>query len=160
MKLSLKPNEIELDYEVIKEPWNKYNLIDGSNLKVRYTLLKVRRTMPQQGKPNYSIKSRIDVEAYNVPENLRGPPAKAPVPPEELNKAKKQEVGFSTLFEEWAEYLVEDATRIRAKVSLVEVFRSERSNPEGEPIYIANHSVSITVKPPKSLMRQQELDKP
>ena len=158
--MSLKPDELELDYEVIKEPWNKYNLVDGSNLKMRFTLLKVRRAMPQQGKPSYSIKSRIDAEAYNVPENLRGPPAKTPVSPEELNKAKKQEVGFSTLFEEWAEYLVEDATRIWAKVSLVEVFRSERSNPDGEPIYITNHSMSITIKPPKSLIRQQEPDTP
>ena len=156
--MSLKPEEIELDFEVIKEPWNKYNLTDGSNLKLRFTLLKVRRTMIQQGKPNYSIKSRIDVEAYNVPQNLRGPPAKVPVPPEELKKAKKQEVGFSTLFEEWAEYLVEDGTRIRAKTSLVEAFRTDRTNPDGEPIYLANHSVSLTIKPPKSLMFQPQTD--
>jgi hypothetical protein len=153
--LSLKRDEIELDFEVIKEPWNKYNLMDGSNLKTRFTLLKVKRTMAQQGKPSYSIKSRNDVEAYNVPDNLRGPAAKFPVPPDELKKAKKQEVGFSTLYEEWAEYLVEDGTRIRAKVSLVEVSRSERTNPEREPIYLANQSVSITIKPAKSLMLQQ-----
>ena len=158
--MSLKAEEIELDFEVIKEPWNKYNLMDGSNLKMRFILLKVRRTMAQQGKPNYSIKSRNDVEAYNVPDNLRGPPAKFPAPPDELEKAKKQEVGFSTLFEEWAEYLVEDGTRIRAKVSLVEVFRTEKINPDGEPIYIANHSVSLTIKPSKSLMLQQQPDNP
>jgi hypothetical protein len=67
-------------------------------------------------------------------------------------------VGFSTLFEEWAEYLVEDGTRIRAKASLVEVFRTEKINADGEPIYIANHSVSITVKPSKSLMLQPQPD--
>jgi hypothetical protein len=150
--LSLKPDEVELDFEVVKEPWNKYNLIDGTNLKMRFILLKVRRTMPEKGKPNYSIKSNNVVEAYNVPLNLRGPPAKAVVPPEELKSAKKQEIGFSTLAEEWAEYLVEDGTRIRAKCSLVEVFRTERINPDGEPIYIANHSVTMNIKPAKSFM--------
>jgi hypothetical protein len=158
--LSLKSDEVELDFEVIKEPWNKYNLIDGSNLKIRFILLKVKRSIPPQGKPSYNLKSRNDVVAYNVPENLRGPPAKAPVSPEELKNVKKQEVGFSTIFEEWAEYLVEDATRIRAKVSLVEVFRAERTNDEGEPIYMLNQGVSLTIKPPKSLMLPQKPDSP
>jgi hypothetical protein len=64
--------------------------MDGSNLKLRFTLLKVKRRISQQGKPSYNIKSRTDVEAYNVPPNLRGPPAKVPVPPEELKSAKNK----------------------------------------------------------------------
>lgn len=150
--MSLRPDEAELDFEVIKEPWNKYNLIDGSNLKTKTVLIKVSRTMPEQGKPNYGIKSQNLVTAYNVPDNLRGPPAKGPVSPEELKSMKKQEVGFSTLYEEWAEYLVEDGTRIRIKSSLVEVSRSERTNAEGEPIYLIGNSLNVVIKPPKSLM--------
>ena len=122
--MSLKPDEVELDFEVIREPWNKYNLSDGSNLKIMYILLKVRRIIAEPKKPSYSLKSQTIVEAYNVPLELRGPPAKVPVPPNELKSAKKQEVGFTTLFEEWAEYLVEDGTRIRAKCSLVKPSKS------------------------------------
>jgi hypothetical protein len=152
LKLSLKQDETELDFEVVKEPWNKYNLIDGSNLKMKYILLKVKRTIPEKGKPSYAIKSQNIVEAYNVPENLRGPPAKVALPPEELKSAKKQEIGFSTLFEEWGEYLVEDGTRIRAKLTMVEVFRTERTNPDGEPIYIVNNGVTINIRVPKNLL--------
>jgi hypothetical protein len=55
-----------------------------------------------------------------------------PVPPTELQSAKKEEVGFSTLFEEWREYIVEDGTRIRAESSSIEVFRIEKTNLESE----------------------------
>ncbi len=115
----MNKDEVELDFEVVKEPWNKYNLMDGSNLKTKTVLIKVKRTMPEQGKPSYGIKSQNIVTAYNVPDNLKGVPSKGGVPPEELKSAKKQEVGFSTLYEEWAEYLVEDGTRIRMKSSLI-----------------------------------------
>jgi hypothetical protein len=153
--LTLNPDEVELDFEVIKEPWNKYNLTDGSNLKLRYVLTKVRRKMAEKSKPSYALKSQNVVESYNVPINLLGPPAKVPLSPDELKSAAKQEIGFTTLFEEWAEYLVEDGTRIRVKVSLLEVFRTEKTNPDGEPIYIANHSMTLTVKPSKTLISQR-----
>lgn len=150
--MTLKPDEVELDFEIVKEPWNKYNLVDGSNLKMKYILKKVRRRIPEQGKPSYGLKSQNLIEAYNVPKSLRGPPAKVPLPPSGLKSAKKQEVGFTTLIEEWAEYLVEDGTRIRAKCSLIEVFRTEKTNPEGEPIYLANHSITLNIKPSKTIM--------
>ena len=149
-----EPSEAELDFEIIREPWNKYSLRDGSNLKLRYVLLKVKR-VSAQNKTNYALKSRNLIEAYNVPLNLRGPPAKVPVPPTELQSAKKEEIGFSTLFEEWCEYIVEDGTRIRAKSSLIEVFRTEKTNPEGEPVYIANQGVTVNIKPPRSVLPQR-----
>jgi hypothetical protein len=93
--LSLKPEEIELDFEVVKEPWNKYNLMDGSNLKLRFILLKVKRIMPQQGKPNYSIKSRVDVEAYNVPERS---PIKNPSSTRGIAKGEKARSGLFNPF--------------------------------------------------------------
>ena len=102
--MSLNKDEVELDFEVIKEPWNKYNLMDGSNLKTKTVLMKVSRRTPEQGKPSYNIRSKNLVTAYNVPDNLKGPPAKGPVPPQDLKSVKKQEVGFSTLYEGWAEY--------------------------------------------------------
>jgi hypothetical protein len=150
--LSLNKDEVELDFEVIKEPWNKYNLMDGSNLKTKTVLMKVSRRTPEQGKPSYNIRSKNLVTAYNVPDNLKGPPAKGPVPPQDLKSVKKQEVGFSTLYEGWAEYLVEDGTRIRIKSSLMEVFRTERTNADGEPIYIMGNSLNVIIKPPKSQM--------
>jgi len=146
-----EPSEIELDFEIIREPWNKYSLTDGSNLKIRYILQKVKRTVVEN-KVSYGLKSQALVEAYNVPANLRGPRAKGPVPPNVLKSAKKQEVAFSTLFEEWCEYMVEDGTRIRAKCSLVEVHRSDKANVDGEPIYLTHHSTTVSIKPPKSLV--------
>ena len=95
------------------------------------------------------------VEAYNVPESLRGPKAKRPIPPRELKSAKKQEIAFSTLFEEWCEYVVEDGARIRAKTSLVEVHRTDKANMDGEPIYLTHQSNTVNIKPPKGLVPQR-----
>lgn len=128
--------------------------MDGSNLKLRYLLQKVKRTVTEN-KVSYGLKSQILVEAYNVPANLRGPKAKQPVPPNELKTAKKQEVAFSTLFEEWCEYMVEDGTRIRAKCSLLEVHRTDKANIEGEPVYLTHQSTTVNIKPPKSLVPQE-----
>lgn len=114
-------------------------------------LLKVRKVVAGN-KTNYALKHQNLIEAYNVPPDLRGPPTKGPVPPAELNTAKKQEVGFSTLFEEWCEYMVEDGTRIRAKLSLLEVHRTDKTNMEGEPIYVINSSMTVNIKPSKTLM--------
>jgi len=150
-----EPSESELDFETIREPWNKYSLMDGSNLKLRFVLLKVKRTVAEN-KVSYTIKSQTLIEAYNVPNNLRGPKAKAPVPPSELKSAKKQEVGFSTIFEEWCEYMVEDGARIRAKCSLMEVYRTDKANMEGEPIYLTHHSTTVNIKPPKNLVPQKQ----
>lgn len=144
-------SETELDFEVIREPWNKYSLMDGSNLKLRYVLVKVKRTVTEN-EVNYALKSKNLVEAYNVPANLRGPKAKKPIPPSELKTAKKQEVAFTTLFEEWCEYMVEDGARIRVKISLLEAYRTDKANVDGDPIYLTHSSTTVNIKPPKSLI--------
>lgn len=128
--------------------------MDGSNLKLRFVLKKVRRTLTEENL-NYALKSQNLAETYNVPADLRGPKAKRAVPPSELKSAKKQEVAFNTLFEEWCEYIVEDGTRIRAKSSLVEVHRTDKANMEGEPIYITHQSTTVNIKPAKSLIPQK-----
>lgn len=139
----------ELDFQVLREPWNKYHLKDGSYIKSRHVLQKVKkREATEQGeKDTYGFESKDLIVTYNAPENLKGPPSKAPITPTELSKG--EEVGFDIISEEWNEYVLEDGTVIRIKNTVVSVRRTDKTDRNGDPIYIVQHSRLLGVKPRK-----------
>jgi len=53
--------------------------------------------------------------------------------PVDLSKGKK--IDFKTLKEEWSEYELEDGTRLKVKLVLVDVVKLPVYNPLGEPVY-------------------------
>jgi hypothetical protein len=48
------------------------------------------------------------------------------------------EVDFAPLREDWNEYSLADGTRLKMKIVITKVFRTEKYNPQGEPIYLVN----------------------
>lgn len=42
---------IELDFEIAKENWNEYKLLDGGIVRLKTTAQKIFRVLDQQGKP-------------------------------------------------------------------------------------------------------------
>lgn len=69
----------KIDFKVVKEAWNEYQLADGTKLKVKLVLIDVLR-MPDYnplGEPLYRIFSQNVVKATYVPEKLK----KKPKPP-------------------------------------------------------------------------------
>lgn len=142
--------ETELDFEVLREPWNKYNLRDGSNIKSRYVMTKVKKREPtskEDEKTAYGIEGQNITITYNVPEELEGPPSKQRYGPRELSRSiVEDDVGYSTLSEEWNEYIVEDGTRIRVKDTIVKVSRTNKTDKNGDPIYLVQHSTLVDVR--------------
>lgn len=143
------PKEVELDFEIIREPWNKYSLNDGTHIKSRYILIKLKKKEPtsETEKPSIGVEGRNVVVTYNVPQNLKGPPSKHIYPPEELRKSIVQDdIRYTTIYEEWNEYIAEDGTRIRVKQTMTRVGRTDKADKNGDPIYFVDHSIMVDVK--------------
>lgn len=141
--------EFELDFEVLREPWNKYSLRDGSSVKSRYILMKVKkRESTKEGeKTAYGVEGQNITVIYSVPPELKGPPSKRTYTPQELSSSiVVDDVGYSTLSEEWNEYVVEDGTKIRVKDTVVKVSRTDKSDKNGDPIYLVQHSTLVDVR--------------
>lgn len=68
---------VELDYEVVREDWNEYELEDGTRLKVKIVLQKVLRSddaHTAMGEPIYQFSSQNAVRTENIPEELMAEP--------------------------------------------------------------------------------------
>lgn len=140
----------ELDYDVIREPWNRYELEDGSHLKIRYILIGLTRKEESGGKGGYGIKGQNIVDLHRVPISMKGPPADRQYNPEELMpNIINDDVRYSTLNEEWNEYVAEDGAKIKVKITLVSVAKTNKFNMEGDPIYITKTAVLPQIMPPK-----------
>jgi len=45
-------------------------------------------------------------------------------------------VNFEGVKEEWNEYLLEDGTRLRVKLVVTKILRTNQIDPEGNPVYV------------------------
>ncbi len=140
--------EKEIDFEVLREPWNKYSLTDGSYIKSRYILTKVKKVEPfGEIKGKVGVEGRTVTVPYNVPLTLKGVPNMKKYSSNELKEAIDEEIRYSTISEEWNEYIVDDGTRIRIKDTVTNITRIKLKDRNGDPIYIVSHSTLVQVKP-------------
>ena len=75
----MRPMEKEIedvDFNVIKEDWNEYSLKDGTKLKIKLVLVKVKRSnkYDQFGEPLYMVQSQNIVKVAEVPDELKRNP--------------------------------------------------------------------------------------
>lgn len=140
----------DIDFEVLREPWNKYELDDGSYLKTKYILTKFRKSEPdEQNRIKIGVDGQTLTVTYNVPKELKGPATTRKYTPEETKNAIQQEVGYKTIAEEWNEYIAEDGTKIRVKDTVTRISRTNLADKNGDPIYFVEHSTMVQGAPPK-----------
>jgi hypothetical protein len=60
-----------------------------------------------------------------------------------------EDVRYTTIAEEWNEYLAEDGTKIRVKLTVVKVSRTNKRDVDGEPIYLVQTSLLPQIQPRK-----------
>jgi len=142
---------IVLDFDVIREPWNMYELRDGSILKTKHILTGVRKYEKEGGRrKGYDIRGQTINITHYVPEDMKGPPSEKPYTPEELKSSiVEEDMGYTTLMEEWNEYAIEDGAKIRIKHTVSRVSKTNKYNGDGEPIYLVEGDTLIKIKPPK-----------
>jgi hypothetical protein len=130
----MKTDELEeLDFEIVREPWNKYKLEDGSILRLKNAAIKTFKSskFDQFGKPIYSMGGTTLLTA-TVPKELLGTPSEDEhVSPEDI----VGELKFTTICEDWCEYKLSDGTLLRHKTVVTKIYKTKKFNKYREPIY-------------------------
>jgi len=142
--------EREIDFEVLREPWNKYELEDGAYIKSRYILTKFKQSGPdKQGRIKIGIDGQTITVVYNAPQSLKGTPFTGRYSPQEIKEAIEKEVSYKVISEEWNEYITENGSKIRIKDDVIRISRTRLKDKNGDPIYFVEHSTLVHGTPPK-----------
>ena len=139
-------NVRSIDFEIIKEPWNKYQLVDNSILKTRTILKKIERVM-QGEKISFTMDAQTLTVLYADPA-LKGTPNTRKINKEDIMKSiDKPDMRYDTLAQEFNEYLLDDGTKIKIFTNVTGVSRTTLKDAKGDPVYSVNSSNTIEVKP-------------
>jgi len=139
-------NTRSIDFEIIKEPWNKYQLTDNSILKTRTILKKIERVMVGD-KLSFIMDAQTLTVIYADP-SLKGTPNTRPITKEDIIKSvDKPDMRYDTLAQEFNEYLLDDGTKIKIFTNVTGVSRTTLKDGKGDPVYSVQSSNTIEVKP-------------
>lgn len=171
MSKSVFPAFEDIDFEIEKEVWNIYELIEGKHrvtLKMRAILTKLLRHRfvkdepPPPGIPPGAKKVEFGMSFKNVvivsscPPDLMGKPS-GPIPPAEFQKLPREEVEFNPFYEDWNVYKIKTTPPMKMKVKLV-VSSVEsvkgKFDQFGYPIYNVHSTNAIAPMPPKKRKRR------
>lgn len=132
-----------LDFTVVREDWNRYDLSDNSILKVKIILKKIKKENANMG---------IDLQPITVVlTNERGTPDTRVYSPQELQASIIQnEVRFVTVSQDWNEYVVDDGTRIKIQPMIMKVSKTSKFDAHGEPTYLVDTQATVQIQPPRS----------
>lgn len=134
-----------IDFEIIKEPWNKYQLADNSILKTRAVLKKVER-VTDGDKISFNMDAQTLTVIYAESE-LMGTPNPRPISKKEMIQSiDKPDMRYDTLSQEFNEYLLDDGTKIKIFTNVTSVSRTSLKNSKGEPVYQVQTKNNIEIK--------------
>ncbi len=134
-----------IDFEIIKEPWNKYQLADNSILKTRAVLKKVER-VTDGDKISFNMDAQTLTVIYAESE-LMGTPNPRPISKKDMIQSiDKSDMRYDTLSQEFNEYLLDDGTKIKIFTNVTSVSRTSLKNSKGEPVYQVQTKNNIEIK--------------
>ncbi|MGA3290433.1 MAG: hypothetical protein ABSD42_09370 [Candidatus Bathyarchaeia archaeon] len=131
--------ETEIDFEILREPWSKYKLEDGTLLRLKNPVLHVFKSSEndQQGLLNYRTAGCSLMSAL-IPKELLGKPSEKE---EKDSKDTTCEMKFSVICEDWCDYKASDGMILKTKTEATQIRKSKKFNRDGEPMYFADCKV-------------------
>jgi len=137
-----------LEFEVEEEPWNIYDLRDGTRLKTKFILVTVLQEPASKGF-SLGFTSKVVVGAM-PPQELMGKPSEPSTGKELESSVVEEDIEFTTVREGWNRYKLENGIVLKIKNVLVQVSRTNRYDSKGVPIYIVNSGAIVKMKVPKA----------
>lgn len=135
----------------MKEKWNKYLLEDGVLLKLKFVLKKLFEVKETDTQGQMSFDFQNVITLGRVPERLRGPSSIEPLRILPDNIIQKH-LDFDIENEYWNEYILhDDHRRVKIKLSLKNVDKSNLFDKHGEPVYSIGHGLEVVVLPAKDI---------
>ncbi|MEM2101321.1 MAG: hypothetical protein QXS98_05280 [Candidatus Nitrosocaldus sp.] len=144
-----------IDFDVLNEPWNVYELSDGSRLRARLVLLNVLNTgqYDNLGKPIYQT-AHTTLFVVRAPKELKGTPT-IPLPdPSELLDYVSDVSISKPLIDNWNTYSLDNGATLKIKLIITSIKRSSKYDLFGEPIYVINSQPVVDLDVPKNLLRK------
>ena len=105
--MSAKP---QLDFDVMREPWNKYHVSDGAYIKTKIVVTKIRKKMTGEKSWEYSDDMQSIIVTLS---DVQGTPDTKTYSPSEIDAALiNNELRYTIVSEEWNEYIIDDGARL------------------------------------------------
>ena len=138
-----------VDFEIIKEPWNKYSINDGSKLKTRAILELAWYTEDERGQKKYNMGIKSFTVLMCEP-SLQGTPSSVRYTKEQIRKGTEvADSRYSTVSYEANEYVLDDMTRVLMHTNITKISRTKLFNTVGDRIYDVHINTSMTITAPK-----------
>ena len=125
------------------EDWSRYDLSDNSILKIKTILTRVFKNQA-----TYTIDFQNIVAILT---NERGNINSRPHSASDLqNSIIQEDVRYTTITQDWNEYVVDDGTRIKIQPLLMNVSKTSLFDSSGIPIYLVNSQATVQIRPPRN----------
>lgn len=126
--------ENEIDFKVVKEDFTRYQLEDGTLLKIKLCVHKILES-EDRGTGGYPAFVLLTTNIFTalVPERLRARPH-GPV-----GVDNPVEISFKVEEETWQEYKTLDGFLVRARPVVTKIFKHDQHNSFHEPVYSAQN---------------------
>ncbi len=135
------------DFTIQKEDWNVYRLSDGTILKLRQLLVKVRSEPTEMpGEATLQMDMSNLLMATFSPKELKGPPSSRQYSPQDLAASiVEKDIKHVPLREVTNEYSTSTGIKLLLQLASINVSKTDKFDATGEPIYVVNAQISIQV---------------
>jgi hypothetical protein len=156
----MPPDFVFVDFEAVREGWNRYKLEDGSILKTKFVLIstimeKNFKEIMERAKTEKGLKMGFGFQSHNVigveaSVGLRGQPDTKTYPLEELRSSiVNEDIDFEVITETWNVYKLENGIVIKVRNAPISVSRTSKFDSRGLPIYLVDSTADVKVTLPK-----------
>lgn len=139
------PEEFEeLDFEIVNEHWNEYELSDGIRIKSRILLKKI--VVDPQDPKKYAFDLMPIISTVYAPMAQRGERNNPPTP-DDYNSLPSYEIELTRSDERFNIYrILKTGRTIRIKLVVTKISRIvDRFDRDGLPFYILNHGPMVVL---------------
>jgi hypothetical protein len=150
---------VTLDFKVIKEFWDMYQLADGTKLKNRVILTGVKKLINNNKKSIDNTSNKVNeyefdfqsIQSFIFSNKSKGNPNTKAYTKQELEQSYKIETPFNIISEKWNEYIInEDETKLKLKSTVTQIQKSDIVLQNGDPIYNVRIKILSKIIRPKN----------
>ncbi len=142
-----------LDFKVIKEFWDAYDLSDGTKLKNRVILTGVKKfdNNYKDYKGNEYEFDFQSIQSFIFSKKSKGNPHTKLYTKQELDVSYKIDIVHNAISEKWNEYMINDnGTKLKLKSTITNISKSDIFLQNGDPIYNVKIKILSKIIRPKT----------
>ena len=136
------------DFDTIKEDWNRYKIQDGTELKIKFVLIKVvRKKIPGTTDGyNYGFNNNVVVGVHSPKKHE--PSERIYSVTELKDSIIESDMEYTTIKEVWNKYVLKkDKTELKVKLAITDIKKTDKYNEYGDPHFFISTQPIIKANP-------------